>query len=231
MPSQVDRALPILSLILSLLSLFIILLMTFNPPPMHEVSPWRKPSVGVVFSLICILGILAAVSPKRCSRALHGEEKLSNITYRKIKGHHPDCEAFSTHVIKMGGRTLCAACTGLFTGGVMALTASTLYFSGLWGVEGMELQLILIGILGVAQIFLKPRLRATFRILANALFPIGASLVLIGVDGLFKSLFASMFLNALIVFWIMTRIIVSNWRHLKICFECKSPCGFSGKTV
>lgn len=228
---QFDRILAILSVMVSLLGLSLVLLIAFNPPPMHEDFPWRKPLVGVVFSLICIPGILATIFPQKCSRTLYRVERPLNIVNRRIKGHHPDCEAFSSHVIKIGGHTFCAACTGLFTGGLIALASSTLYFSGLWSMEGMSLQSILIGTLGVAQTFFKPGFRASFRLLANFFFPIGASLILIGIDELLENLFVDMFLNALIVFWIVTRIIISNWGHLKICSECKSLCGFSEKNV
>ncbi|MGQ9597513.1 MAG: hypothetical protein ACUVQY_09190 [Thermoproteota archaeon] len=231
MSSKVDGILAILSVIISLLGLSIVIFMAFNPPLIHEDVLWRKPLIGTIFNLICLLGILATVFPKKCSRALYRKEKPSNITHRKIKGHHPDCEAFSTHAIKIGERTLCAACTGLLIGGIITLIGSTLYFSGLWIIEGVFLQLILIGALGVAQIFLKPELKASFRLLANILFPIGALLILIGIDGLFGSTCLDMFLNALIIFWIMTRITMSNWGHMKICSECKFPCELSRKVV
>ena len=62
------------------------------------------------------------------------------------------------------------------------------------------------------------------RMLLNILFPIGGTLVLIGIDNLFGNLFLNAFITALIVFWIIEGTMFSSWNHWKTCSGCKSRC-------
>ncbi|MEM2088432.1 MAG: hypothetical protein QXF52_07150 [Thermoproteota archaeon] len=214
---------PVLGIIASFTSLLVISIMALNPPAVGNDFPFRKTLAGILFNAICLAGILASLFPKCCSRIFFKEEAKKDSLQLRIKGHHPDCEAFSTHVIKIRGHTICAACTGLFLGGFSAILFSTAYFFG--GLSfGNSFQLILLGALGVMLVFLGQVAKGFTRVLLNFFFPIGGMLVLIGVDKLFEDMFLDVFLNALIVFWIFTRIMVSSWGHSKTCSKCKSPC-------
>jgi hypothetical protein len=55
-------------------------------------------------------------------------------------------------------------------------------------------------------------------------FVLGAFMVLVGIDAVVESLFADLLLLAFIVFWIFTRILLSQWDHWRICGNCKSQC-------
>jgi uncharacterized membrane protein YfcA len=59
----------------------------------------------------------------------------------------------------------------------------------------------------------------------NVFFVLGAFLLLVGTDEIVESLFVDLFLTALILLWISTRIQLSQWDHRKICSNCESPCG------
>ncbi|MGQ9479585.1 MAG: hypothetical protein ACUVQ0_06215 [Thermoproteota archaeon] len=177
-----------------------------------------------MFNAICITGVFATLFPKQCSKILFRSKGNTASPRRKVKGHHPDCEVFSTHVVKIRGTTLCAACTGLLSGGVSAMLLSTAYFSGFFSLGETVTPLVLTGALGVVLVFLGQMAKGFTHLLLNMFFPIGSMLVLISVDELFENLFLDVFLNALIVFWVLTRIMVSYWSHSKICSRCKSPC-------
>jgi hypothetical protein len=210
----------------SIFGLFIVLMLAVNPPTIYENFFWRKPLIGSIFGLICILGILAALFPKQCSRTSHFQKKDMNITSHTIHAasHHPDCEKFSAHVIQVSNRTLCAACTGLLLGAIIALVGTAFYFFDGWNVEGVSFPAVLTGAVGIVLGFLQLKFRGFIRLTVNMFFVLGAFLILVGIDKLTESLFIDFFLAALIVFWILTRIQLSQWNHWRICSNCESQC-------
>lgn len=210
----------------SVFGLFIVLMLAVNPPISHESLFWQKPLVGFVFSLICVLGILAALFPRRCSQTFHFQRESSGLVSRRVSAtsHHPNCEEFSAHVIHINSHTLCAACTGLLLGAIMALVGTVLYFFSGWRIEGTGFPIVLIGVMATILGFLQLKLRGFARLTLNVFFVLGAFLILVGIDELTGSLLIDIFIEAFIVFWILTRIQLSQWDHWRICSRCKSPC-------
>jgi len=212
----------------SIFGLFTVLIIGINPPMIYGSFFWRKPLIGSIFSLICILGIFAALFPKQCSQTFHFRKENMNLTSHRIHAtsHHPDCDCrkFSAHVIRVGSHTLCAACTGLLLGAIIALVGTTFYFFSGRNVEGVSFSVVLIGTAGIILGFLQLKFRGFLRLLLNTFFVLGAFLILVGIDELAESLFADFFLTALIAFWILTRIQLSQWDHWRICSNCESPC-------
>jgi hypothetical protein len=215
-----------LNIIVSIFGLLIMLLFAFNPPLINESFLLRKFLIGSVFSFICIFGAFAALFPSLCSKVFcfqtDGVKDASHRT--KSASHHPDCREFSTHVIHMNDRTLCAACTGLLLGALIALIGTILcFFSGLC-IEKVSFAAVLIGVAGIILGFLQFKFRGFIRLTLNVFFVLGAFLILVGIDELTKSLPIDLFLAALVVFWIVTRIQISQWDHWRICSNCESPC-------
>jgi hypothetical protein len=214
------------NLVISIVGLLIVLLLTLSPPMIHENFFWRKPLVGLVFSLICVVGVFAAVFPKKCSQRLHFKTFETNLTSRGTysMAHHPNCGEFSSHVIYLKDQRLCAACTGLLSGALIALLGAFFYFFGSWQIEEMKVPIVLIGVASIVLGFAQLKFSGFVRLTMNMLFVLGPFLVLIGIDELTKSFFIDLFLTAFIVFWIFTRIQFSQWDHWQICSHCKSPC-------
>jgi len=215
-----------LNLGISFSGLLLILILALSPPAIQESVSLRKPLIGLVFNLICVLGILAALSPRRCSRLLHFRRENPNSTYRQLylSSHHPDCEGFSAHVIHVGDHHLCAACTGLFLGASIALIGSSFYFSSEWHIEKASMGAVLVGAVGVVLGFFQLRFRGFVRSTCNTFFVVGSLLILVGTDELIGSLFVDCLVLALTIFWILTRIQLSQWDHRKVCGNCRSPC-------
>lgn len=213
----------IISFSVYLASLLVVLIIVFNPPPVPSDNIARKTLTGIVFNAICMSGVFASVSPETCSRVFSRRAGNNGFPRKRIEGHHPVCKAFSTHVVKIRGRVLCAACTGLFIGGVSAVFLSTAYFFSELSLEKSP-QPVLTGVLMVMLVFPGQVAKGFARMLLNILFPIGGTLVLIGIDNLFGSLFLNAFITALIVFWVIARTMFSSWNHWKICSDCKSRC-------
>lgn len=216
---------------ISLFGLFLAGIIAFYPPVVGESFVWREPIVGSIFGSICILGILAVFFPKRCSGVFdfRKDDKgsrsylnhfASHGTSSTVKGHHPDCESFSAHGFRVGNRTFCTACTGLLLGGLSALAGTVLYFFSNWHVEQGSSLLVWVGILGVGFGLFQFKFGGIVRLFLNAFFAFGAFLILIGVDEMVRSVTVDLFLIALTLFWLFTRISLSQWDHEKICYAC-----------
>lgn len=211
---------------ISAFALLIVLLLTANPPLIYESFPWRKPLVGSVFILICAFGIFAALVPKRCSKVLHFERTNVSLATSGIQtsSHHPDCGKFSAHVIHINGHTFCAACTGLLFGGITGIVGAVIYFFVGWHIVLATFTVALIGVIAVVLGFSQLKFSGFIRLMLNLFFVLGAFLILVVIDDLIGSLFADFFIEASIVFWIFTRIQLSQWDHRRICSNCQSPC-------
>jgi len=218
-----NRPLTIL-LFISFFGISLLVLLAFFPSVTHENFVWRRPLVGSIFGLICVLGVLAAFFPKRCTDIFHigkGQRHAIHGYFSEAGGHHPSCENFSPHVFRVGNRRFCVACTGLTMGGLLGLVGTFLYFFGDWRVEQNNVLVVLVGLLGVGLGLFQFRAKQRFiRLFLNAFFVLGSFLVLVGIDRLAQSVFTDLFLIALIVFWLFTRIAISQWDHERICYVC-----------
>ena len=223
----------------SFFGLLLVGALALNPPTVRESFLWRKPLIGSLFWLICIFGILAIFFPKQCSAVFdfkkkekheHSDENLFAFhgTRSIVQGHHPDCENFSAHVLRIGDRRFCAACIGLLLGGLISLVGAFLYFFVGWSVGESNLQAVSVGLVGVSfGLFQFKVKRSVVRLVLNSFFVFGALLLLVGIDELAQSVFADLFLVILIVFWLFTRISLSQWNNWRICYTCNvASCEF-----
>jgi len=226
---------------ISFFGLFLAGILAFYPPGVGESFLWRKPIVGSIFGSICILGILAVFFPKQCSGVFdfrkyekdsrpYLDQFASHGFSSAVKGHHPDCESFSAHVFRVGNRTVCTACTGLLLGGLSALAGTILYFFSNWRVEQGGSLLVWVGILGVGFGLFQFKFKGIVRLFLNAFFAFGVFLILIGVDELVRSVTVDLFWVAFTLFWLFTRISLSQWDHEKICYACRVvTCEFADR--
>lgn len=226
MTNMYDKML-LFTVAISIFGFFTVFLIATNPPLSDE-FPLRKPLVGSIFSAICILGVIAAFYPKQCSRMSHFRKEKSNVLSSKesgdIKGHHPTCGKFSAHVIHFDNHVVCAACTGLTLGALIALAGGFLYFYAESHIFNMGFTTIIIGVIGLVFGFFQLKFEGIVRLTLNTFFVIGVFLILIGIDGLVKSLTVDLFAIMLIMFWLFTRILLSKLDHSQICRNCTSKC-------
>jgi len=224
---------------LSFFAIFLVWVLSIYPPLTRENFAWRKPLIGSTYSLICLLGITAVFFPNQCSQALslstRGKGKRSAVKGAVLhgaspntKGHHPDCESFSSHVFELGNRTFCTACAGLLTVGLASIVGTALFFFEGLNVENSGSLLVWLGLLGVgAGLFQYKARKAAIRFSLNMFFVLGTSFVLMGIDKVAQNVFADMFLVLLALFWLYTRILISQWDHTRICSRCNvGDCEF-----
>ena len=225
----------IFTISVSLFGSFTAIMLALHPPTIQENLPYRKMLIGSLFTLICISGIVAAFFPKKCSKAFHLpkiekstiSEANTHVSYEcsiAVKGHHPDCGRFSDHVLNVGKHVFCAACTGLLLGAFIVLAGTALYFFGGWDIGQFGFAAVLVGQVGIVLGFIQLKFKGYARLTLNAFFVFAAFLTLVGIDKIAENLFIESYIVILIIFWLFTRILISQWDHWRICHTCKLPC-------
>lgn len=227
----------------SLIGLLLLAAFTFSIPALKVSFSWQKPVIGSIFGLICLLGIIAGVYPSKCSRMLHFQKKIqSKSAYNAeqgsmaeravtFQGHHPSCGNFSAHVFQLGGKTYCAGCTGLVIGAIISLLGTLVFFSIELFIGEIGKVFFWLGFIGVALGLLQYNLfnigGSFIHLSLNVVFVLGAFLLLIGIEEITSNLVLEVYFLALTIFWILTRILLSQQEHRKICVTCGlKSCSF-----
>jgi hypothetical protein len=204
---------------------------------------WREQLMGSTLCSLCILGIIAVIFPGKCTRAFHlleggsaakstanghnptqGVESVKVDVRLSVRGHHPDCGNYSAHVLRLGGRRLCASCMGLLFGASVVILATAPYAFGLRQMESGSIAVVFLGTLGVFlglfQFVLFRKRGNVLRFLFSVFFVLGAFLILVEVDALVRSTTLDLFLTLSALVWILTRMYLSEWDHARICSTC-----------
>jgi len=219
----------------SLIGLFLLAALTFGIPTLEVNFSWRKPVIGSIFGLICFLGIMAAVYPPKCSRMLHFQRKSEGRSHydaeqgsmgkriTTFEGHHPICGNFSAHVIQLGGKKHCAGCTGLVIGAMISLSGISMYFFTGVFLKEMATLFFWLGFAGVSLGLLQYNLftqRSLIHLFLNVIFVLGTFFLLIGIEEITSNMVLEVYFVTLTLYWILTRILVSQREHRKICVAC-----------
>ncbi|MGD2142257.1 MAG: hypothetical protein PVH79_02105 [Candidatus Bathyarchaeota archaeon] len=199
--------------------------------PTNPINSLDGITLWLVFTAISLLGAMVTLMPHLCSQSFMSHSKLDPSRYTMIRGfklihgHHPDCVEFEHHEFRYSGRRYCAGCIGLFVGALIAVVIASSYL--LFGWEGWPIKLGYLGATSVVTVLglltftsvSKPVLRALF----NVILVVGFSLIVISVaknGGLLRGLIAI----GLCVFWMSTRIQISQWSHNRVCAICDEEC-------
>jgi hypothetical protein len=208
---------------------------------MQDNVSWRKPLAGTVFSIVCTLGILAGIFPSKCSGTFHSRATKQRELAKKsvelpekalnFSGHHPICGKFGAHVFQAGQKILCAGCIGLILGATFSLGGVTVYFFLQMSLASDCLLVFWPGLVGVACGLLQYHLfnwgGSLVHLSVNTFFVLGTFLLLVGVDAVTQSIIVDLYVIALSLFWLYTRILLSQLYHRRICTACGiEECGY-----
>ncbi len=183
--------------------------------------PLQTEITGTLFIVICVLGLVAAVSPRSLCGLGHGSSSSSLMA-----GHHPDCERFRSHVVWYNGHPLCAGCSGLALGALMGIIGSVLYFFlgfHLFMPEVVFWLGVVSVALGLTQHFIdldSPHIH----LLLNVALVCGSFMLASSLDAMGASFYVEAYFLGLVVFWVATRIRVSQEEHLLVCSACSEEC-------
>lgn len=185
--------------------------------------------------VICILGILAAIYPGMCRGFIKSQYKQnrnvkkskSNNSPIRFEGHHPDCRQFENHTFKFDGKKYCPGCSGLFIGALIAVLGSLFYyFEGLPTSYAQNFFWIGTGLVfAVLFLIVFINLEKRLKFISNLILVVGSFLILIGILKAKDNLLMELYFLVLIVFWIITRICISETYHENICVNCQKESG------
>jgi hypothetical protein len=231
MMTQPKSLLLLFSIAVSAFGFLSVLMLAGHASPTNLAFGLRKPVVGVMFVTICFLGMAGALFPRCIERSMR-EKDSSTAAYSNVnlhhtvtlKGHHYDCGKFSKHTIKMKEHTLCAACTGMFLGGAFAAVVAFLYFFSDLLLINQGFVVVAFGVVAMVIGFFEAKFAGFARMTLNVLFVLGGFLILAGLDALRASLYIDLYCLVLTVFWVFTRIQLSQWDHKRECERCGVLC-------
>ena len=245
MIQTVRRNLTVLSLIIISLTGLILASILLFYTPVSEDFPWRRPIVSSIYALICILGAVAVFFPKNCSRIIRskrlettptkpqktpqidGIRTTSFLGFKLTHGHHPNCQGFSDHEFRIGRKTYCAGCAGLLIGALTSLVTVSAYFMSQVQLDKVAIHLVGFGFITVLTGLMTPIFiagRSAIRLATNTFLILGMSSILVGADTLLRNIQIDLYLIALDILWLTTRISLSQLNHERICANCTEKC-------
>lgn len=210
-------------LILSLIGACVVLAFSASTLVVQDLA-WRKEIISSFYVTLCIIGSIAALLPAACTKAI-GPKDSAWIPHVTLT-HHPECEGFSGHELHLRGRSLCAGCTGLLTGALISVSLIAAYFAGVDPTQGASI----LTELGVAAALLglfvplSNSRSSLLRFAIGASFIVGMTSILIGLDSQLRSIDVDSFIILMALFWVFTRISLSQFVHKRICANCLLRC-------
>jgi hypothetical protein len=200
----------------------------FQPVSDHSNFAFTPTLIGSIYSAICLLGICAVFYPKKCQGTSMFQHVIKSSRDQSVtpntvefRGHHPDCSEFAANRIKIRKTVLCAACSGLLVGAIVALVGAVLYFfvghNFLWS----DPRILVISNAGMLLGLFQYKFAGYVKVAVNALFVLCSFVTLVMADLLGKSLLIDLYVLGLIVFFLATRIRLSENNNEKTCRRCK----------
>lgn len=189
--------------------------------------------VSIFFIISCLIGISLTKYPGWIRRTFKFRttgsiNKNNKKLLRKRIGHHPDCEQFKSHTIKIKNKIYCAGCLGLATGSLISICLIIFYISFSIDISSeIFLYLLIFGLIMIGFVFLEIILnkRNTYiHIISNSLLIISFLIIFIGITEITGNIIYGIISIVLSFLWIDTRIQLSNWNHSKICKNCNKTC-------
>ena len=119
-------------IILSLIAALLLLLIASLNFSKNIIETNDRIFVSGLFIISCLIGISLAFYPGWIRKSIKERilgTKRKNIQKpaRKREGHHPNCERFKNHTIKIKKNVYCAGCLGLVVGCVISIILTFFY--------------------------------------------------------------------------------------------------------
>ena len=186
--------------------------------------------VALLFIIICLFGISLAFYPRwykrfKTDKKTESSNEKDNKATRHRKGHHPDCDQFKKHILKIKNKTICAGCIGLAVGSVISIILICFYL--FFTVNYPVFFLLVLGLILVFQIYLEiilSKRNTIIHTLSNILHVVGFLLIIISIFEITGSLiYASVAIFFSLLFFV-TRVQLSCYNHILICKKCEKDC-------
>jgi len=217
--------------IISILLLFLVIF--FKITSENTIEPSDRLIIGIIFIISCLIGISLATNPGWIKRKIRGaiqdfNKKNNKKQARKRIGHHPDCDRFRSHIIKIKENVYCAGCLGLAIGCLISIILMTVYLAfSLNYSSNIFLYLTILGFLIIGIVFIEVLINnrnILIHIISNSLLILSFLIILIGITELTRSISFGIICIFLTFLWMDTRIQLSKWHHSIICKKCDKSC-------
>ena len=219
---------------LSIIAAIILLLLVFlSMSNLNTIKINDRLFVSGFFIISCLIGISLTIYPGWIRRKLkhkifNKSNKYIQKTERRRYGHHPDCNQFKNHTIRIKNKIYCAGCLGLAIGCLISIFFIIIYMiNHIKLPSDIFVYLVIFGfiIIGLVLIEIVLNIRNTFiHIISNILLVISFLIIFIGVTEITSNKIYGMMSIILSYLWLDTRIQLSNWNHSKICENCNKSC-------
>jgi uncharacterized membrane protein len=149
-------------------------------------------------------------------------------TSRKREGHHPNCDKFKNHSLRIKNRVYCTGCLGLAIGCIISIILIIFYNSFFVKISPeIYFYLIIMGMIIIGFVFIEiisNKRNEFIHIISNSLFIISFLIIIIGITEITGNKIYGIIGIILSFLWLDTRIQLSNWHHSKICSKCYNSC-------
>jgi hypothetical protein len=139
----------------------------------------------------------------------------------RFVGHHPGCSKFSMNRIEIRKTVLCAACSGLLVGAVVALVGASFYFFVGYTFLWSNPWLLVVSNAGMLLGLFQFKFAGYIKLAVNALFVFCSFVTMVMADLIGKSLVIDLYALGLIVFLLAARIRLSEFYNRNTCRQCK----------
>jgi hypothetical protein len=205
----------------------------FISPNGGTITLFDRAIVGGAFITSCIIGFSLALKPNWIRGKL-GEKgnktkyDQDNTKPRARLGHHPDCDGFSSHVIRTNNKTLCAGCLGLAIGSFFGIVLVSFYIFIPRIIDSLQpISVIMTGLLFIGFNFIVVVIKnksVYLHLISNVFLVVGFFFVVMGILQHSGTISLGILAVILSFLWLDTRIQLSHWYHNKICLMCDDPC-------
>lgn len=193
--------------------------------------------IGIAFISSCILGLSLALKPNWLKGILNKEKeespkRVQSPELRIRSGHHPKCEGFSSHVLRVNDNTYCAGCLGLAIGASIGILLLLQYLlvPDLFNLMPSFVMIVL----GLVFIMINFAIVATrnknsiVHVISNIILVTGFFLLVVGFFEITKSVSFGLLAVILSFLLLDTRIQLSHWHHRRTCIQCPDSCKVYG---
>lgn len=211
----------------------IIIIILFEATKIQDINNFDKLLISVAFVLSCVFGISLAIKPNWIQKISNRNTKPKTGPQRKInprarQGHHPSCDHFRSHTIKIKNKVHCAGCIGLFLGGIISIVLIVIYLVLPSEIPFLVFQIFIIsGFALISFNYLEIKLSVRnprVHFVSNTLLIISFLFIVIGMFQLTGNIYLGIFGVVLSFLWLDTRIQLSEWHHESICKNCLEEC-------
>lgn len=211
---------------------FIIIISLYGSSDKNLLDIYDKIFVVLFFIIICFFGISLALFPRwykrfKTNKNVKSNKSQNNKIIRNRLGHHPDCDQFEQHILKIKNKKVCTGCTGIALGSIISIILICIYLFSQVNYSVFYYLFLIFGLIFVFQIYLEIMVIIRNRIihmLSNVLHVIGFFLITISIFELTSSIIYTSISILLSFLFLDTRIQISLYKHCLICKKCKEEC-------